>query len=333
MKCRTYKIEFFFKIINESIQKNRYKMSLSRWIQPYEEYIEMEYLAVNPNPQLIPYLKENEYMIDWSNLSKNPNAIDMLYESNCIDWKNLCLNLHPKAIELIKEHHAYYVKRWKEKARRTPYDMVLSWENLSQNPSAIDFLREIPLYRDWRFQEPPYEANQDDYGYESEYLNNLYIDNEIHWGFLSNNPKAIKLLKENPEKIDWSWLSSNTSKKAIQLLKENQEKIDWYWLSQNPKAIEIIEENLDKANWPQLCKNPKAIHLFESDDTNIIEVDWTYLSANPNAIHILEQYREKIDWRWLCKNPNAGKYLEENIEKNLDKLDWQWLSENPCIFE
>ena len=56
------------------------------------------------------------------------------------------------------------------------------------------------------------------------------------------------------------------------------------------------------------------------------------MSANANAIHILEQYREKIDWRWLCKNPNAGKYLEENIEKNIDKLDWRWLSANPCIF-
>ena len=121
------------------------KMSLASWIQPYEEYIEIEHLATNPNPQLIPYLTENEDMIDWSNLSKNPIAIDMFWNTNCIDWKNLCLNPHPKAIELIQKHHAHYVKRWKEKGRRIPYDMVLSWENLSQNPSAIDFLRENPV--------------------------------------------------------------------------------------------------------------------------------------------------------------------------------------------
>ena len=311
------------------------EMPLASWIQPYEEYIEPEYLAINPNPQLISYLKDNEDMIDWPNLSKNPIAIDILKENQrCIDWRNICLNPHPEAMELIKEHHAYYVKRWKEKGRRIPYDMVLSWENLSQNPSAIDFLRENPVYRDWGFQEPPYEPNQDDYDYESEYLKNLYPDNTIHWGFLSNNTskKAIKMLKENPEKIDWPWLSSNTSKKAIELLRENPEKIDWYWASQNPKAIDLIEENLDKADWRQLCKNPNAVHLFESDDTNIIEVDWAYISANPSAMHILEQYREKIDWRWLCKNPNAGKYLEENIEKNIDKFDWRWLSANPCIF-
>ena len=320
---------------NTLLSNTLIEMPLASWIQPYEEYIEPEYLAINPNPQLISYLKDNEDMIDWPNLSKNPIAIDILKENQrCIDWRNICLNPHPEAIGLIKEHHAYYVKRWKEKGRRIPYDMVLSWENLSQNPSAIDFLRENPVYRDWGFQEPPYEPNQDDYDYESEYLKNLYPDNEIHWGFLSNNTskKAIKMLKENPEKIDWPWLSSNTSKKAIELLRENLENIDWYWASQNPKAIDLIEENLDKADWRQLCKNPNAVHLFESDDTNIIEVDWAYMSANPSAMHILEQYREKIDLRWLCKNPNAGKYLEENIEKNIDKFDWRWLSANPCIF-
>ena len=27
--------------------------------------------------------------------------------------------------------------------------------------------------------------------------------------YLSKNPTAIDLLKENPDKIDWGWLSSN----------------------------------------------------------------------------------------------------------------------------
>ncbi len=308
-------------------------MSLVSWIKPYEEYLELEYLARNPNPKLISYLKENEHMIDWSNLSANPNAIDILWNTNRINWKKICLNPHPKAIELIYKKHEENMAKYNKHRRRICEYSILSWENLSNNPSAIDFLRENPENLCWWFQELPYEPNENDYDFVSQYTLDESNEDRINWGFLSNNPKAIKLLKENPENIDWSWLSSNTSKKAIQLLRENPENIDWYWASQNPKAIELIEENLDKVDWRQLSKNPKAIHLFEIDNTNIIEVDWCYMSANPKAIDILEQYRHKIDLRWLCKNPNAGKYLEENIEKNFDKLDWRWLSENPCIFE
>lgn len=308
-------------------------MSLVNWIKHYKHLIKPDMLANNPNPKLLPYLEKNPCMIDWVNLSKNSNAIQILKENTSfIDWKTVCLNPHPEAMELIQGHYDHYLKRWKDnKSRRMPYDMVLSWENLSQNPRAIKFLKKNPRYTNWYYQEPPYEANQDDADYESEYLKNLYPDNEIHWGFLSANKKAVKLLKKKPHNIEWDWLSSNTSKKAIQLLEENTDKINWYWLSQNPSAIHLIEQNLDKVDWRQLCKNPNALHLFENED-NIIEVDWSYLSANPNALWLLEQYRSKIDWRWLCKNPNAGEWLGQNIETQFDKFDWGWLSENPCIF-
>ena len=312
-----------------------YKMSLASWINLYEDHLVPRFLATNPNPNLINYLKENKHMIDWSNLSKNPNAIEILKENkHCIDWKNICLNPHPEAIELIENHHAYYLKLWQEKGRRIPYDMVLSWKNLSKNPHAIDFLKKNPVYTYWAFQEPPYHPNQDDYDYESEYLKNLRPDNEISWESLSENPKAIKLLKKNHDKIVWTALSKNTSKRAIKLLRENPKKIYWTNASQNPRAIDLIEENLNKVDWKQMSKNPKALHLFDENYYScLFEVDWCYLSANPSALHLLEQYRTKIDYRWLCKNPNAAFYLEENIEDQFDKLDWNWLSENPCIFD
>ena len=40
------------------------------------------------------------------------------------------------------------------------------------------------------------------------------------------------------DKIEWSWLSMNPN--AIELLKENTDKIDWVRLSQNPNAIELL---------------------------------------------------------------------------------------------
>jgi len=309
-------------------------MSLAYWLQPYEYNLDPSWLAKNTNPNLIPYLCEEEHIniIDWSSLSNNPNALEMLKQNMCcIDWQNICLNPHPEAIELIQKHHEEYLQRWNEKRRRIPYDMVLSWENLSQNPSAIKFLKKYPTNTLWSKQEPPYDPHEDDVDYKGNpYFENLHSDYEINWLYLSGNRKATKILKKNPENIDWCWLSRNTSHKAIKLLKKFPQNINWYWLSQNPSAMDVIEENLDKVDWRQLCKNPNAMHLFED---NTIEIEWSYLSANPNAIDILEQYREKIDWRWLCKNPNAAFYLEENIENKFDKLDWQWLSENPCIFD
>uniref|UniRef100_A0A6C0HCU5 Uncharacterized protein n=1 Tax=viral metagenome TaxID=1070528 RepID=A0A6C0HCU5_9ZZZZ len=307
-------------------------MSLASWMQPYEEYIDLSYLAMNPHPNVIPYLQQYPDIIDWEYLSTNPTAIELLKENtNCINWKQICLNPHPEAIEFVKEHYKTYLKRWTEKRRRIPYDLVLSWENLSQNPSAVKFLKKNPVYTYWHCQEPPYEPNQDDYGYESEYLKNLYPDNEINWEFLSANPNGVKLLKKNREKIDWDCLSCNISKKAIKLLKKNPDKINWYWLSQNPSAIELILQHRDMVDWRQLCKNPHpaAVKLLEE---NYIEIDWSYMSANPSAIYLLEQYAYKIDWRWLCKNPNGGQLLANNIETQYEKLDWQWLSENPCIF-
>ena len=46
-----------------------------------------------------------------------------------------------------------------------------------------------------------------------------WIDiNKLNWNYLSYNPNAIELLKENQDKIDWDYLSFNIN--AIELLKK-----------------------------------------------------------------------------------------------------------------
>jgi hypothetical protein len=42
-------------------------------------------------------------------------------------------------------------------------------------------------------------------------------------------------------------------------------KLDWTELSTNPKIIyyKFLEENLDKINWRILSSNPHAIHILE----------------------------------------------------------------------
>ena len=64
----------------------------------------------------------DEETLDWSTLSSNPNAIQMLETNPCkIDWVNLSSNLN--GISLLEQN----------------IDKV-DWENLSSNPNAISIL-------------------------------------------------------------------------------------------------------------------------------------------------------------------------------------------------
>ena len=85
---------------------------------------------------------------------------------------------------------------------------------------------------------------------------------------MSRNPSAIHLLEKNPDKIDWSQLSNNTSEGAMQLLEKNQNKINWEMMSQNSSkcAIQFLENNQDKINWLYLSQNT---HIFTYDYQNM----------------------------------------------------------------
>ena len=92
---------------------------------------------------------------------------------------------------------------------------------------------------------------------------------KLSWTWLSLNPKAIHLLKQNPDKINWTCLSYNPA--AIHLLEQNPDKISWLWLSFNPVAIHILEQNPDKIDWIWLSGNPA---IFTYDYKHIAEHRW-----------------------------------------------------------
>jgi len=173
---------------------------------------------------------------------------------------------------------------------------------------------------------------------------------KLDWNFLSRNPNAIDLLKENQDEINWDALSANPSQGAIELLKENLYEINWAKLSLNTNAIELLKENKTKIDWNRLSANPAAIELLEA---NTDKIDWLYLSSNPAAMDLLKANRDEIDWQYLSKNPNPEaiellkanrdeidwEYLSANpaaielLKKNQDKIDWDTLSQNPAIFD
>jgi hypothetical protein len=129
--------------------------------------------------------------------------------------------------------------------------------------------------------------------------------------FLSTNPKAIHLLEQNPEKIDWCQLSLNVN--AISLLEQNPDKIHWEHLSRNPNAIALLEQNVDKIDWFLLSFNPKAIHLIKDNlyDKIIYRCSWKnthvscYLFANPSIFEPdyqeMSKDRMKIIYQELMK--------------------------------
>jgi len=267
---------------------------LADWIKQHENELELDWLAKNTSPHLISYLNNKPEKRNWQYLSRNPNVIDLLKSSpQYIDWREICLNPHPDAIVLIKNHHEYYIKQWTHKKRRIPHDMMLSWENLSQNPAATEFLKEYPMNELWFVQKPPYDPREDDPDYEGNpYFDNLYPD--------------YRQVKKEEEK--------------------NQNHLN----NVANQSTDQIEENWDQIDKKQLCKNPNVIHFIERLDPE--ELDWQYLSANSSAIDILKKNPKKIDWRWLCKNPNAHVFMATEFENQIDKIDWRWLSANPCIY-
>jgi hypothetical protein len=54
----------------------------------------------------------------------------------------------------------------------------------------------------------------------------------------------------------------------LHILEQNPEKIDWYFLSQNPSALHLLEQNPEKINWCELSLNPSALHLLEKNQEN-----------------------------------------------------------------
>ena len=167
-------------------------------------------------------------ILDWSYLSANPSAIDLLKSNiDMIDWVSLSTNTNPRAIDLLRERvkeenkmSKKHYKIWRNK---------IDWDVLSGNPIAIDLLRENP--------------------------------HKINWVYLSGNPSAIDLLRENPHKINWEYLSGNPS--AIKFLEEYPNAIDWSMLSKNPNAIELLKANRAKINWNALCLNNNAFDLIK----------------------------------------------------------------------
>jgi hypothetical protein len=215
----------------------------------------------NKNPQIIEFVKERvEYenrlskedyknldicdVLDWSDLSANPNAIELL-RANPDKIDGYAMSENPNAIELLRA-----------------YPEKIFWDILSGNPNAIELLKENPKKIYWSVLSGNPNAIE------------MLKENpkKINWYMLSRNPNAIEMLKENPEKIHWYALSINPNPTAIELLKANPEKISWENLSKNENAFELLKERYEY----EMSLSPEEYNNLNSSN----KIDWDSLSKN-----------------------------------------------------
>ena len=86
-------------------------------------------------------MQDNLDKVDWSVLSKNPNAINILENNkDKICWYNIAKN--PNAIHLIKDRVEYEKQLNTDEMEYylTTGRRLLSWSLLSENPNAIKIL-------------------------------------------------------------------------------------------------------------------------------------------------------------------------------------------------
>jgi hypothetical protein len=346
-----------------------------------------DYFCANTNPEAIEMLKaiveneenlsiksyreKHEYSqkyINWSVLSKNPAAIEILrfalneekryFETNNIkddryavnaklrvDWVGLSANT--AAIDLLSAN--------KDK---------IDWQILSSNPKAIKLLiRKIEEERLLEETDP----------YEYRRLPSKY---KIDWDALSRNPAIFMPLKQLGRAKGATvsrLLSTNLSPKSraqknrgislLDLPKDMQgELLRNYKSLIGTKNILRYGIPINKLSWENLSKNPYAIDLlrkrmkFENklsrDEYRMLpsKINWSFLCSNtdPGAIDLLrlpENY-DKIDWPLLSYNSNAIYLLEDRVKYQLrlqeegkmdtlkmkDRISWVGLSSNTAIF-
>ena len=144
----------------EELHKNPFAVDF--FFDKHRYLLDWSYLSANPNA--IELLEANQDKINWSWLSKNPNAIELLKQNqDKIDWPWLSKN--PNAIELLKQ-------------KADNIDNTDRYE-LSSNPSAFELLKQNQDEIDWvELSKNPNIFEHDYNSYNPELNDFLYLVNQ-----------------------------------------------------------------------------------------------------------------------------------------------------------
>ncbi len=191
------------------------------------------------NPVAIPTIEQYLDKMDWSQISENENAFELLLaHPDKIDFLHLHRNIHPDAYKLYDVYSEYI--------RCMPY-------NFNEGYAMIPYIKK----RHWMIDS--WICNNTNQ--EAEYLIRDFINEQDElpflWGKkLSANPVAVDIMKERLEYIDW--FSFCQLEEAVDIIRENINKLDdncWKCLSSNSSAVPVLEQYPDKLDWNELSKN------------------------------------------------------------------------------
>jgi len=115
------------------------------------------------------------------------------------------------------------------------------------------------------------------------------------WNYLATNehPDAIKILKNNLDKINPVYLLANNNSKAFELYKPiiftpNNVLVTLLCNNNNDFALDIIEENIDIINWKNLSKNSnkRAIKLLLKNPEKIDRQNVELFNKNAHELKL-----------------------------------------------
>jgi hypothetical protein len=171
-----------------------------------------------------------------------------------------------------------------------------------------------------------------------------------NWYRLSANSLATDLLKECPEKINYTAMSNNHCPDAIRIIQRHRSTIDAAMmplLSTNPFAVDWLQ-HIDQIRWPYICRNPskQAKRYIETR----LNTPSPYTAAYPRVpnMHYLElnlsswapimwdmyytkgayygMYEKNPTWKNMSANPYFAELL---LTKYPEHISWKHFSSNP----
>ena len=261
-------------------------------------------------------------------------------------WWNLSILGNPHAEDLIDEYLSKKITVTLDEMKRlakNPKVKYLSYLDVKRYPALIEIL----------CKHPSLEAME------------LVRDSDVkNWSHLSANPFAISLLRENPDKIDYTFLSNNPG--AYHLLKELvttgtlghfpflrvlsgihaerlyreipdvfPDRVVYY----SPVLLDVRESKfgISSLTSKEICSHPEWLGRILGMEQSLWEVEGLVRNPNPEIEHLLvalienrEMTENEVEHLSECRYPLV---LEMIVARYYNQVDRDALSRNPMAID
>jgi hypothetical protein len=239
-----------------------------------------------------------KWWIPWDQWNLNPNeeAVEHIIQHPVrIHFKNLCLNSHPRAVEIVLS----LVNTYRD-----------GWMYLAMNPHDSIVTEILRIFHTMKWESDTIE-------WWKTWFRVTYNENERIATYFLEHPEHVEIFR------DQLWI--HPSERLTSYLLDHY-PINWVLFSQNKSnvAARYMIQHADHVIWGYVCKNPNEIlvtYLLEHTE----QINWYYLSENPNPRvldFLLKHHRDKIQWDQVSKSNNPRLFVldREHTNKRRDEF-------------